>query len=112
MYEPKKPEIAPKAVEIRIIYPNLLVQKRAPDAGVIKSAAINTTPTACIPAATAKTVMVDNINSIRRDVFAVYTKLSAQKKEIRTILKLLEKLELKKPHYKSDLHMALNIGFC
>ncbi|MEH6443519.1 MAG: LysR family transcriptional regulator [Oceanospirillaceae bacterium] len=39
--------------------------------------------------------LVDNIDSIRRDVFAVYSKISAQKKEIRTILNLLEKLELK-----------------
>jgi DNA-binding transcriptional LysR family regulator len=39
--------------------------------------------------------LVNNVNSISRDVFAVYSKISAQKQEIRTILSLLEKLELK-----------------
>ncbi len=39
--------------------------------------------------------LVESVNAIGRDVFAVYSKISAQKKEIRTILNLLETLELK-----------------
>ena len=39
--------------------------------------------------------LIQSIKSVRRDVFAVYSKLSAEHKEIRAILNRLEQLELK-----------------
>src|SRR5690606_28510825 len=62
MYDPTNPDNIPAKPAIKRSFTKFSVHERAAAAGVIIKAAINTTPTACIPVAMAKTVIEESTN--------------------------------------------------